>query len=319
MVVFIHIVFNGNFGIIINALARFAVPLFFLISGFFSYKISTEKIKKRIKHIIFLTIISSAIYSLFNAVKLFCNGNLDSVILYFRSYLKPENLFKLFVFNVPISSSHIWYLLAMLYVYLLFFLVTKFKLNEKIIFIISFLFLILHLLLGECLSAFGTILPNYYVRNFALMGIPFFSLGLFTKKYENKLHNIPNPLLILSVLIGIIETVLSRLIFGINELYIGSLFILFTFVAIFIKYSNIEYPRFFNTLTGCSTYIYIFHIIVARIITKLYEIFNIDLNSIVFLKNLHPLIVCFVTTVLTYLIIQITNKISLIKNKKTLD
>ena len=35
-VVFIHVLFYGRFGIIVDAIARFAVPFFFLVSGFFS-------------------------------------------------------------------------------------------------------------------------------------------------------------------------------------------------------------------------------------------------------------------------------------------
>ena len=42
MVVFIHVMFQGEFGVLVDALARFAVPLFFWVSGFFSYGISTE-------------------------------------------------------------------------------------------------------------------------------------------------------------------------------------------------------------------------------------------------------------------------------------
>lgn len=37
MVVFIHVSFPGHFGKVIVCLARFAVPLFFIISGYFSY------------------------------------------------------------------------------------------------------------------------------------------------------------------------------------------------------------------------------------------------------------------------------------------
>ncbi len=47
MVVFIHVSFYGKLGVAIDALARFAVPFFFLVSGYCSYQITTEKIKKK--------------------------------------------------------------------------------------------------------------------------------------------------------------------------------------------------------------------------------------------------------------------------------
>ena len=49
MVVFIHVVFSGHIGVALEMLARFAVPFFFLVSGFYSYKISPHKIKNRMK------------------------------------------------------------------------------------------------------------------------------------------------------------------------------------------------------------------------------------------------------------------------------
>lgn len=63
------------------------------------------------------------------------------------------------------------------YVYVVFYFVTMLRLNEKVIFIVSFSLLFLHILLGECLSALGIVVPIPIVRNFALMGIPFFALG----------------------------------------------------------------------------------------------------------------------------------------------
>ena len=46
MVVFIHVLFYGQTGVIMDTLARFAVPLFFLVSGYYSFQIRDEKIKK---------------------------------------------------------------------------------------------------------------------------------------------------------------------------------------------------------------------------------------------------------------------------------
>ena len=48
MVVFIHVFFHGNAGIAVDALARFAVPFFFLVSGYYSYQVSCEKIKNNV-------------------------------------------------------------------------------------------------------------------------------------------------------------------------------------------------------------------------------------------------------------------------------
>ena len=47
-VIFIHISFPGNFGVFVGALARFAVPAFFMVSGYFSYKAIQDNDYKKI-------------------------------------------------------------------------------------------------------------------------------------------------------------------------------------------------------------------------------------------------------------------------------
>lgn len=312
MVVFIHVLFYGRLGVIMDALARFAVPLFFLISGFYSYRIKPEKIKKRIKQLVILLIFSSILYTFFN-VSMLVGDNSDAIVTYFRKYFNLETLINLFVFNIPVSAYHLWYLLAIIYVYIIFYFATIFRFNEKVVFFLSFSLLFLHILLGECLSALGIVLPTLIVRNFALMGIPFFALGLFAKKHEHKWESIPDYVLIIAVIIGVVETLLSRYFLGKNELYIGSLFILFAVSATFIKYSTAKYPPFINTLTGCSTYIYIIHILVSQIIKEIYVLLYINIDTSVFLAYLHPIIVCIVSTALAYFAMRITNAISLKK------
>jgi surface polysaccharide O-acyltransferase-like enzyme len=311
MVVFIHVKFYGRTGYIISDLARFAVPFFFLISGYFSYQITSEKIKKRIKHVVLLFLFSFVLYTVFNVTMMLSRGDTAAIAAYFGRYGNLKTLLTLFVFNETVSSVHLWYLLAIIYVYIIFYLVTTLRFSEKVIFLISFLLLFLHILLGECLSAFGIALPYILVRNFALMGIPFFALGLFAKKHENKCHSIPNYVIVIAVIIGIVETILSRSFLGRNELYVGSLFILFTATVTFIKFSAKKYPSFLNTLASCSTYIYIYHIMLSNFIKEVYIWFDINMEASMLLMNIHPIIVCIVSTVLAYFTIQITNKSSI--------
>ena len=242
-------------------------------------------------------------------------GNAKGISAYFSNYLNIATLIKAIVFNVPVSATHLWYLLASIYVYIVFYFVTVLHLNEKLVYFVSFALLFLHILLGECLTAVGFLVPRTIMRNFALMGIPFFVLGLFVKKHENKLKNVPNHVIIIAVVIGVFASLFSRYSFGENQLYIGSLFILFAMVATFIKYSTAKYPPFLNALSGCSTYIYIFHIMISVVINEIYKLFNINFNSSVVLQYVHPIIVCIISTAVAYGIIQFLKLFSAKKQK----
>ena len=305
MVVFIHVLFYGQAGIVFDTLARFAVPLFFLISGFYSYQITTKKIRKRILNTFSLLIFATLSYTAFNILTYILNDNAGEIIYYFRLYKNVDNLVKLLVFNVPISAFHLWYLYALLYVYIIFYILTALRLNEKVIFIISFLLLLLQVFLGEVLSAVGIVLPTQIVRNFAVTGLPFFGMGLIAKKYEKQLCTVPDSVIVLSAVIGVFAAVFSRYAFGKNELYLGSLFILFSIVCVFIKYSAVQYPSFVTALEGCSTYIYIFHIMILSVLNRIYAAYAIDINSSMLLKNLHPIVVCVLSTLVAYVLINI--------------
>lgn len=314
MVVFIHVIFSGYIGVAVETLARFAVPFFFLISGFYSYGISVQKIRIRIKKILTLTVFAIISYTVFKVLLLLSNGGWNDVLEYFGNYADFFTLIKLFVFNVPVHLEYLWYLYAMIYVYAIFLFVTKYHISDKVIFTVSFSILILHILSGEVCSVFGILLPGMLIRNFAAIGIPFFATGLFVKKYQDKFFRVSNTLILLSIAIGVLVSIFSRYFFEKKEVYIGSLFVLFSLVCVFIKYSNIRYPKFLMALEGCSTYIYIFHDMISKTIRLVYTAFGINMKSSMVLNNLHPIIVCLFSTVFAYLLIKILKSLQKHKN-----
>lgn len=317
MVVFIHVLFDGRVGEIIDAVARFAVPLFFLISGYFSYQISTDKIKMRTKHIFKLFLLTSIIYNIYHFVDQFLMYGKNGAISFLNHRLNPTALIKLILLNDSKTDWHVWYLLAILYVYIIYYFATKFHVKEKVIFIVGAVLLVVHMLLDEGSFIIAPNFDSLYVRNFALSGIPYFSMGLFVRKYIDKFRATPNYVAVITAIMGVIFTIVSRYITGKNNLYIGSLFILFSVVVTFVKYPDVKYPRFVMAITSCSTYIYIFHRLVAQILVKIYQARHIDINTCAVLRNIHPILVCIITTILSYVIIKITNKKALkkIENK----
>ena len=260
-----------------------------------------KKIKKRIKKTVVLIVFATVSYTVFNTLLMLSNGDLTGLYSYFMRYIDFTNIVKLLSLNIPICLEYFWYLYAILYVYVIFYFVTVFHVKDKVVFIISGSILLLHVLLGEVLSVWGIALPGLIVRNFAVMGISFFGLGLYVKKYQHKFITISNFVISLFLIIGILESILSRYFLGKKEIYIGSLLILIALICVFIKYSAIKYPRFLIVIGGCSTYIYVFHDMVSKSLRATYTMLGLDMNSSVILMNLHPLVVCVISTLVAYL------------------
>ncbi len=309
MVVFIHVLFYGRIGLAVDAVARFAVPLFFLVSGYYSYKITPERIKHRLSSLMRLWIFAVLFYMLYNILGFLLKHNIQDIISYFSAYTSFKNLLLLFVFNVPVHSIHLWYLLASIYVYCLFYFIVKYDIPEKLIFIISLIALLLHLFLGEFLTIFNIQTPTALVRNFALMGFPFFGLGILFNKYQLKFKKIPTSAVVVLIVFGVLETILSRYFFGKNELYIGSVFVLISLVIVFIKFPNIKLAPILTSITGCSAYIYIFHPMVSSVTKKMYTVLGLDYTSSIILQMIHPLTVCVFTTIFAYILIKIKQRL----------
>ena len=129
------------------------------------------------------------------------------------------------------------------------------------------------------------------------------------KKYQHKIRDIPNYAIPVLVAIGALETVASEYLFGTKELYVGSLFVLAAVVCVFIKCADVKIPSFLTALEGCSTYVYIFHIMISTVIFIGYGIVGVDIYASVILENLNPVIVCVASTVFAYAFIKISNKV----------
>lgn len=315
MVVFIHVQFGGKFGQQVDALARYAVPFFFVVSGYFSHNADIGKLWSRIVRLIKLFLISEAIYTVYKLYKLYHEDGMGKVFGYFEKFAQSYTYKDFFIFNMPTSSTHLWFLLALIYVYIIYIIAIKFNINEKMLYIAAIILLLVQIYLGEISNAFGTTHKLQVVRNFLFVGFPFFTLGKFVKTNET-LFSQPSLLsAYISIAIGVFLTLVSFNRYGSNELYIGSIFILFGFIIIAVKYSCKEYSLWVKTFTACSTYIYIFHKVVNEITYSSLKKIGINVKSVAF-KNIRPVLICVLTTVLALLLNWIIKKALTFLRKK---
>lgn len=62
-VVFMHCEFPGVFGIFVQSIARFCVPFFFMVSGYYCYRGDGDvDYGKKLRHIVWFTLAASLFY-----------------------------------------------------------------------------------------------------------------------------------------------------------------------------------------------------------------------------------------------------------------
>lgn len=286
-VVFIHVPFPGVFGVIIKYMSTFAVPLFFMIAGYYSYGCTEAKIFRRLIKIVKILIFAILCFLIWEIINQLKNHTLISWFIINFNWKMP---IKFFVFCTIPWSIHLWYLIAMSETYLTWFIIVKHRLEHKAIRFCG-CFLLLGAILDVIVESFG--FKWLFKVNFLLRALPWFMLGyMIHKKYKSNIPEIKNSKLALIASIGWIITI-SVVFFNIkiNYNYIGVLITAPSLFILAIKNSNIKISKPIEYIAEkLSLFIYIFHPLVSSII-------------IIFMKNIiningiytyfHPVITLF--------------------------
>ena len=284
-VIFIHTPQPEIWGNYITPLIRCAVPIFFMISGYFTYgkKDITHTIHKRITQLLKIFCVVFLFYFSFS---LLANGK-DSFkhLSFFLSH-------SFILLNSVPCSMHLWYIAAYIYVLIIILLVERFNLY-KWLYITTPILLLTALTIGKYSEIIlGLRLPTNYTRNFLFTGLPFFALGMIIKKAKQ----LPNIYIaavscIVFYILGLIEVLYVN---NLGDYYASTIFLS---LSIFILFTNIKQVKdniFSKVGREDSLYIYILHFIIATGITLLSNTFS-------YLPYFSALITLILTLVLIYI------------------
>lgn len=222
-VVLIHCTLPGVPGEIIKGIARFAVPLFFLISGYFAYGREDAVLRRREIHILRLYVGAVAVYYLWAAIRYFLS---QRTFAQMGAELFPDGgrtVSDLLFFNRTAMAPHLWFMGALVYCYLFYRLLARKRLEERAYLLIPVL-LAANLLLGEGRGLTGIAVPVRWIRSFWLTGFPFFLWGSWfacrEKQGRLQLHRGAGMALVVGgMLLSSVECLWS----GYDELYVGSI------------------------------------------------------------------------------------------------
>lgn len=298
LIVCIHTPFPGVFGEYFTALSRIAVPIFFMITGFFYSNVVVKcQQKKQIKNIFMLVLSSNLFYFLFNGAISIVSG------VGFNNYLnrtfKLKNIIKFIFLNESPFGGHLWYLGAILYVLIITFILDKYKIR-KVMYYITPLLLAGDLVLGKySLLFFRKEFSTLLVRNFLFVGIPYFTIGIMLYQHREYIQKkLKKSLLLGFIILFAILNIIERFVLiqgGINATRDQYIFTIFLSLAVFTFLMKIKLNQsnvmmcFVRSGKDFSTWIYILHpciislyIVILKSI-NLYEVFQYILPLIVYL------------------------------------
>lgn len=246
--------------IYITPLGRCAVPIFFMISGYFTFgkKDLIHTIHKRIKH---LFSIFGIVFLFYFSMFLIANGE-DS--LKHLSIIFSHNF--ILLNSVP-YCMHLWYIAAYIYVLLILLVVEKFNLYRWLFYITPIL-LLTALTIGKYSEiVLDKCYPTNYTRNFLFTGLPFFTLGMLIKKAKQ----LPNIYIagvscIVFYILGIIEVLNVE---NLGDMYVSSIFLSLSIIILFTNLKLEKDNIFSKSGRKDSLYIYLLHFIIATGITLL--------------------------------------------------
>lgn len=287
-VVFIHVSFGGAFGEVIKALAGFAVPIFFLTSGYFSYNViqhsDFNKIVKRIKSVLLIFVMAFVLYSI---LYIALNG-----INSFLSFFAIRDTYIKFVFFNNFENTFftpLWFLPALIYCYLIALLLMRLKLTRVLP--LGMVFFVAQVVLS------GVMMKRYqmsdvFVRNFLIAGLPYFSAGYYIRLHKDFFCKIGKKPMLFTLVASLALFFVLHFTIDLAEVaVIGvaiSLFVLSVQGSLCVKQEGWQL-----VLQKASLYIYILHWPIWILIT------HFHLNCFGWLNPIIVLVVTFLLSLLT--------------------
>lgn len=293
LVVVIHTGFTGYAGMRILAFARMAVPLFFMITGYYLPVMSDDKFKRYLIKITYLTVFTSLFYTLSP------HASPD----WFAQTFTMKRIIKWLLLNEFMSVGHLWYFYALLYVLIIIYFTRKSGKMKILYMVLPFLFL------GNYLLSFLTHYVCY--RNFLFLGLPYVLLGYLFRNYENRILDIfhkSRPLILWFVVTCIslcVELFVYKLagLKIVRDHYLSTLPMVACAFTLVLRNPHYGAGCFFAFVgKNYSAYIYIMHIFVIGLLRfslkfVLGEETFLDLTENNLFRNIYPFLI-FGTTLL---------------------
>lgn len=230
---------------VLSTLSRMAVPLFFAISGFFFFSKEDTKLLhkaiKAIKKLTFYYVLSLLLFAVYGLYQ--CSLTQDYSAFHF-SITKIFNLLARCTSPIMPYGFHLWFLVALIEVYLLFYILChKVKYNKEkniryalIISIVAY-YVVMVLVKGYIPVLFQTRTLGIIFSSVLFFATPFFLMGYYIAQNKNKLYRIKKNKLIIGIISLYLVQLIEYQIVGDKTCYFSSIPFIFL-ILIYALQSN---------------------------------------------------------------------------------
>lgn len=271
---------------------RLAVPMFFIISGYFNYsedKVYIEnKSFKFIKRTAKYMIVGFLIYIVFDFIMCYVDGR--GVGYYFTTLFYEDFLLDFIFLNRPITytGAQLWFLIALFVVSLVHYGLVKFKKLQYYKIIIPVCYAIYFFFAGYMYIFQNTDMPIRYTRNAWFMGLPNFALGFTLAKFNfHKKSWYKYIYLILGVIFFFLQIFEYNIVKTENislEMYVSGVLSAIFLLQFFLGIKRADCGFYYKWVgKNCSFYVYILHMAVAAVLSKLFTFSNLMVKCAVVL------------------------------------
>ena len=288
-VVLMHCEFPGLTGVAVQAISRFCVPFFFMVSGYFCFRPLLQPIvnnrvafvnggwynsliiRKKVLHIAKITLFASLFYLAFVLLQ-------QAILHNQKLFVSKEQIATWLVLNKPfIIAGHLWFLFALLYAYLFYGLLERFNLRKFAYGLAAVLFVV-YICLAQGAHLAGFYINNPFYRNWLIEAFPFFMLGHWIHENQDKI-NISNKtlftIIIATTLLCLVERWFIGRDFGVNIVTIPQVFALFVYG---VKNPTRHKGAIQRLGRDCSMLVYILHIAIWQLLNGVYRYIGIAEN-----------------------------------------
>jgi len=289
LIVYLHCSVPGVIGEIIGIYTILGVLFFFAVTGYFLAD-SEKSGGKQIKKLGLMFLGTSLFYLVWNIAKEIYYSyqyNVENVVRIIKQYLgyifSKESLKKFVVYNETHIAGHTWFIMAMLYSILIFFLLKKLIKDGKKRY---YAFLIIAVVLNTSCAVLGAYAPIFIghnvactkVRNYFFMGLPMLLFGycIGQKKTAIK-ENMPPYRSVLFLCLGLVVMLLEHFmlkhfgLLGMLGYYLGAYLVVFaSFCLAILKGDTFKENWISGIGKKYSMWIYLIHVWVLEFLSMIW-------------------------------------------------